>query len=160
MLMNCINQILKGNSLLLAPAFVIFCATGAQSEPCSPSGNYCTPFVGCIEETGEIFRGETRGRKDGPLLAASSKGAVCEGTWLRTESGMGVAWFECNDGRRGMTVYTYFEETSGTAIGDVEFSNGQIGKFWAGWNLESYFDQVAPEDRQSMACEPHDMLVG
>jgi len=158
--MDCINQILNGNGLLLASAFMISCATGAQSEPCTPSGDYCTPFVGCIEESGEIFRGQTRGRKDGPLLAGSSKGAICKGTWLRTQSGMGVASFECNDGRRGMTIYSYFEETSGTAVGDVEFNNGQQGQFWAGWNLEAYFDQVAPEDRQRMACEPHDMLVG
>jgi len=68
---------------LIAAFLVLFVEikpADAQTDQCHPSGVYCTPFVGCIEETGEIFWGETYGRQSGPLVAVTSFGAVCEGT--------------------------------------------------------------------------------
>lgn len=59
-----------------------------------------------------------------------------------------------------MSIYTYFEEASGTAVGEAEMTNGQVGRFWSGWNLEAYFNQVAPEDRQKMACQVKELLLG
>ncbi|MDE0588311.1 hypothetical protein OU789_00055 [Halocynthiibacter sp. C4] len=131
----------------------------AQTVQCDSTEDYCVPFVGCIEKTGEIFRGRTHGLVGGPLIADSSSGASCVGLWEKTYLGIGVARFECDDGRNGASVYTYFEERTGTAVGKAEMTNGQVGKFWAGWNLEAYFREVAPEERQSMACEVNEMLL-
>jgi hypothetical protein len=73
--------------------------------------------------------------------------------------GLGLAEFTCSDGRSGTSAFTWFEPESGTAVGSGRFSNGQIARFWAGNNLERYFREVSPGERQRMACAPDDMLL-
>lgn len=119
----------------------------------------CVPLVVCVEATGEVLRGMALGQDEGPIFAASAAGVRCEGTWRRSLMGLGLAEFTCSDGRGGTSAFTWFEPDSGTAVGSGQFSSGEEARFWAGNNLERYFREVAPEERQRMACSPADMLV-
>ena len=149
-----------GGYFLCVLVLAVVNTTDAIAEECQPTGNYCTPVVGCIAETGEMFWGVTRGREFGPLAAVSSFGASCAGTWKKVPLALGAAHFTCSDGRSGTSLYTYFEKSTGTAIGNGTFQNGQVIRFWAGWNLEDYFNNVAPKDREAMRCKVEDLLVG
>jgi hypothetical protein len=126
---------------------------------CDPSTMACSPLVVCVEATGEILRGASFGVDAGPFAAASAAGVVCEGTWRRSFMGLGLAEFACSDGRSGTSAFTWFEPESGTAVGSGRFSKGEEARFWAGNNLERYFREIAPEERQRMACSPGDMLL-
>jgi hypothetical protein len=126
---------------------------------CDPGTMNCSPLVVCIESTGEIMRGASFGLDAGPFMASSSTGVLCEGTWRRSFMGLGLAEFSCSDGRSGTSAFTWFEPESGTAVGSGRFSDGTEAQFWAGNNLERYFREIAPEERQRMACTPGDMLV-
>jgi hypothetical protein len=134
-------------------------ATAETPAVCDPLTMDCSPMVACVEATGEIFRGATFGRERGPLRAESAAGVVCDGMWARGLMGLGLAEFTCSDGRSGTSVFTWFEPESGTAVGSGKFSNGEEARFWAGNNLVRYFREVAPEERQRLACTPEDMLV-
>jgi hypothetical protein len=132
----------------------------ADMTDCDRAGAVCVPLVVCVEATGEILRGVAIGRDAGAILAMSDTGAVCEGTWRRSFMGLGLAEFACSDGRSGTSAFTWFEPESGTAVGSGRFSNGEAARFWSGNNLERYFREVAPDERQRMACSPADMLLG
>jgi hypothetical protein len=127
---------------------------------CDDPEAICVPLVACVEATGEILRGFAMGRDGGPLFAIANDGVVCEGSWRRTLLGLGVADFTCADGRSGTSTFTWFEKESGTAVGFGQFSDGEVATFWSGNNLERYFREVAPEERQRMACQPGEMLLG
>ena len=145
--------------LILASALVMPLASNAQEITCDPQTMNCSPFVACIEETGEYFRGASFGQDAGPFQATSVTGAVCTGQWSRVPPGIGIAEFTCDDGRAGTSVYTWFEPESGTAVGSGQFSDGAEARFWAGNNLERYFREIDPSERQRMACQPVDMLL-
>ena len=59
----------------------------------------------------------------------------------------------------GSSVFNWFEPESGTAVGYGTFADGAVARFWAGNNLERYFRELDPEERQRMACNPVDMLL-
>jgi hypothetical protein len=126
---------------------------------CDPARMNCSPLVACIEETGEIFRGASFGQDAGPFQAISDTGAVCTGTWRRALLGIGIAEFTCDDGRSGTSVYTWFEPETGTAVGDGDFADGAEARFWSGNNLERYFREIDPDERDRMACKPEVMLL-
>ncbi|MGL4238426.1 MAG: hypothetical protein ACRCSW_20360 [Tabrizicola sp.] len=130
-----------------------------QAPTCDPETMNCSPLVVCIEATGEIMRGASFGTDSGPFLVLSVNGTICEGTWRRSPIGLGLAEFTCSDGRSGKSAFTWFEPESGTAVGSGQFSDGTEGRFWSGNNLERYFREVSPEDRQRMACSPDEMLT-
>ena len=117
------------------------------------------PFVACVEETGEIFRGTAFGADAGPLNAVSENGVSCEGEWKRLPLGLGVASFTCDDGRTGTTIYHYFDTATGTAIGDGSLQDGSPTRFWSGYRLEDYFKTKDPSERERMACQPEQMLL-
>jgi hypothetical protein len=144
--------LLAGLAAMAAPAW-------GEVPACDPAVMNCSPLVVCIEATGEILRGASFGLDAGFFAAESSDGVLCEGSWRRSLMGLGLAEFTCSDGRSGTSAFTWFEPESGTAVGSGRFSNGEIARFWAGNNLERYFREVSPEDRQRMACEPDDMLL-
>ncbi|MEM7718678.1 MAG: hypothetical protein AAF222_05700 [Pseudomonadota bacterium] len=133
-------------------------ALGAGLQ-CDPGRMNCSPLVACIEESGEYFRGASFGQDAGPLQATSVTGAVCTGTWRRTLMGIGIAEFTCDDGRVGSSVFNWFEPESGTAVGHGSFADGSVARFWAGNNLERYFREIDPLERERMACNPVDMLL-
>jgi hypothetical protein len=137
-----------------------FADEAALEEICTLEGNSCTPFVGCIEATGEYFQGQSYGPDHGRLIAISSGGTVCHGSWKRMPPGIGLAEFFCTDGRSGASAYTYFDVESGTAVGQGNFMDGATIDFWAGHKLEDYFETVDPSERDRMACQPADMLLG
>ncbi|MDJ0826542.1 MAG: hypothetical protein QNJ16_13655 [Rhodobacter sp.] len=150
-------------AICLASAIAVWPAISCAAAECAdPQAPYCVPFVGCVEATGEVFRGETYGARRGPLWATSSTGARCYGRWRRTLLGLGfgVATFRCQDGRIGRSTYTYFEKRSGTAVGNGTFGDGTRVRFWAGWNLEGYFASRAPDERARLACRPSEMVPG
>ena len=130
-----------------------------EIELCDPSTMNCSTFVACIEDTGEYFKGVSFGTEAGPLAAKSVTGAICTGEWARGPSGVGVAKFTCDDGRSGSSVYKWFESESGTAVGTGEFADGAEARFWSGNNLERYFREIDPSERDRMACQPVDMLL-
>jgi hypothetical protein len=151
---------------IVLPAFALFLASPVGADdtpPCDPSTMNCSPLVACVEATGEILRGASFGVDDGPFHAMGDDGVLCVGTWRRGPLGVGLATFSCSDGRLGQAVYTFFEPESGTAVGTGHFSEGGAEggevRFWSGNNLERYFREVAPEERQRMACEPDAMLL-
>jgi hypothetical protein len=147
--------------VLFASGFALTATTAslaAQME-CDPARMNCSNMVACIEETGEYFSGSTFGTDAGPFQATSITGTVCTGTWRRTILGIGVAEFTCDDGRAGSSVFTWFEPETGTAVGDGEFVDGMTARFWSGNNLEAYFREVDPTERDRMACQPADMLL-
>ncbi|MGR3514226.1 MAG: hypothetical protein ACU0GG_15810 [Paracoccaceae bacterium] len=144
-------------ALILASALAW--PTLGWTETCDPARMNCSPLVACIEETGEYFRGASFGQDAGPFRADSVTGAVCTGTWQRTLLGIGIAEFTCDDGRLGSSVFNWFEPESGTAVGHGTFVDGAVARFWAGNNLERYFDEIDPEERQRMSCNPVDMLL-
>ena len=154
------TQTIRKTTFSLAVILSVSNPASAQTQKCTPTGDYCTPFIGCIAETGEIFRGQTRGRREGPLIAKSSKGATCKGTWKRTiQQGVGVTFFECNDGRDGVAVYTYFEKSTGTAVGDAKFGDGEVGQFWSGWKIRDYFKQLSPKEQDALVCRPRKLAL-
>jgi hypothetical protein len=130
-----------------------------QVPACDPASMACSPLVVCVEATGEILRGASFGTDAGPFAVASLTGTLCEGNWRRGFMGLGLAEFACNDGRSGASAFTWFEPESGTAVGSGRLSTGEEARFWAGNNLERYFREIAPEERQRMACSPGDMLL-
>jgi hypothetical protein len=134
-------------------------ATASVETRCDPERMACSPLVACIEETGEIFRGASFGVDAGPFRADSDTGAVCTGTWQRVPPGIGLAEFTCDDGRSGMSAFTWFEPETGTAVGQGSFADGAIARFWSGNNLARYFREVDPAEVQRMACKPADMLL-
>ena len=144
-------------ALVLASALA--CPVIASADTCDPKRMNCSPLVACVEETGEYFRGASFGQDAGPFRADSVTGAVCTGTWRRTLLGIGIAEFRCDDGRMGSSVFNWFEPESGTAVGYGTFVDGGVARFWAGNNLERYFREIDPEERQRMACNPIDMLL-
>lgn len=139
-------------SALAAPAY-------ADTAICDPGTMNCSPLVACVEDTGEYFRGASFGQDAGPFQAESVTGAVCTGKWKRTMLGIGVAEFNCDDGRMGSSIFNWFEPESGTAVGHGTFLDGAVARFWAGNNLEKYFREIDPAERQRMACSPVDMLL-
>lgn len=141
------------------PFALIGAAAFAEAPSCDPETMACSPLLVCIETTGEIMRGASFGEDSGPFRAQSLEGVVCEGNWRRSFMGIGLAEFTCSDGRSGKSTFTWFEPESGTAVGSGQFSNGEIARFWGGNNLERYFREVDPEERQRMACTPEDMLL-
>ena len=146
----------------VAALLSLVCSAGSalgEVAACDPATMTCTPLVVCVEATGEILRGASFGRDAGRLVAVSTAGVVCEGSWRRGLLGLGLAEFTCSDGRSGTSAFTWFEPESGTAVGSGRFADGMVAQFWAGNNLERYFREVAPEDRQRMACQPGDMLM-
>ncbi len=142
-------------------AVVVLSSTHALAKvpACDPQSMDCSPLVVCVEATGEIMRGASFGRDEGPFATESSDGVLCEGTWRRGFMGVGLASFTCNDGRSGKSAFTWFEPESGTAVGTGTFSDGQEARFWGGNNLERYFREISPQDRQAMTCTPEDMLL-
>lgn len=145
------------------PALALVLPQSALAEramPCDPATMSCSPLVICVEATGEIFRGASFGQEAGPFQAMNAAGVLCAGTWRRSFLGIGLAEFQCSDGRSGKSAFTWFEPESGTAVGEGTFSNGENARFWAGNNLERYFRDVAPEERTRMACTPDEMLLG
>jgi hypothetical protein len=142
-------------SVLAAPV----AAFGAEIEDCDEGRLDCAPFVACIEETGEYFRGFSLGADAGPLAGKSVTGTICTGEWARGPGGLGVAKFTCDDGRAGSSVYSWFEPESGTAVGTGQFVDGSEVRFWTGSNLERYFREIDPSERERMACQPADMLL-
>lgn len=145
------------------PALLLFAASAGMAlgevPACDPATMNCSPLVVCVEATGEILRGASFGLEAGPFAAGSNEGVVCEGNWRRGLMGLGLAEFTCSDGRSGTSAFTWFEPESGTAVGSGQFSTGETARFWAGNNLERYFREIAPEERQRMACTPGDMLL-
>jgi hypothetical protein len=144
------------------PAFALLVAApvAADDTPsCDPVTMNCSPLVACVEATGEILRGASFGGDSGPFHAEGSAGVLCTGTWRRGPLGLGLAEFTCSDGRSGKSLFTFFEPQSGTAVGTGHFSGGGEVRFWSGNNLERYFREVAPEERQRMACTPEAMLL-
>jgi hypothetical protein len=147
---------------IVLPALALLAAAPAGAggtEPCDPVTMNCSPLVVCIEATGEILRGASFGRDAGPFQAANSDGVLCDGTWRRGFMGLGLAAFTCSDGRSGTSAFTWFEPESGTAVGTGRFSDGTEARFWSGNNLEAYFREVAPAERERMACSPASMLL-
>lgn len=132
---------------------------GEAPRPCTLDNDWCVPLAGCIETTGEAFRGRSYGRNEGPVFATSSAGAQCKGTWRRTRLGVGIAEFACADGRAGRSVYTWFERQSGTAVGKGLLGGVQV-EFWSGHNLPAYFAGKDPDEVQRMSCTTAEMLVG
>ena len=153
----------SGSSILLGMLVGMSTLSGgaalAEVAECDPATMNCSPLVVCVEATGEIMRGASFGLDAGPFAAASTSGVICEGSWRRGFLGIGLAEFACSDGRSGTSAFTWFEPQSGTAVGSGRFSTGEEARFWAGNNLERYFREVAPEERQRMACSPGDMLL-
>ncbi len=143
-------------ALMALPALA---AAHEMDGPCTQANDFCTPFAICVEATGERFLGRSYGQDIGELHAMSSAGAVCSGGWFRREDGRGEAILHCDDGRRASAVYDWFEPESGTAVGEGAFSDGTLGRFWGGHNLQAYFEAFGPQERQRMACEPHEMTV-
>ena len=132
----------------------------AQDQPsCEGASEYCVPWVACVEATGEIFHGASYGHDGGALVARSSGGVLCKGNWQRTFMGIGIATFDCSDGRSGQSSFTWFEPETGTAVGSGNFSNGEVTRFWAGNNLARYFREVSPEEEVRMACSINDMII-
>jgi hypothetical protein len=144
---------------LVLPALALLAAGPAIAQTCDPARMNCSPLVACVEATGEIFRGASFGVDGGPFHAESQAGVRCDGTWRRTVMGLGLAEFLCSDGRSGRSAFTWFEPESGTAVGTGQFSTDEVARFWSGNNLERYFREVSPEDRQRMACAPEEMLL-
>jgi hypothetical protein len=134
-------------------------AQASAESMCDPARMNCSPLVACIEETGEIFRGASFGLDAGPFRADSVTGAVCTGTWQRMPTGIGLAEFTCDDGRSGMSAFTWFEPETGTAVGEGTFADGSVARFWSGNNLARYFREVDPAEVERMACQPADMLL-
>lgn len=149
--------------LILLPVAVLqilpFSARAEEMPACDPAEMNCSPLVVCVEGTGEFLRGASFGQDSGPFWAESPEGVLCQGNWRRGPLGVGLAEFSCSDGRSGKSAFTWFEPESGTAVGTGRFSDGQEARFWGGNNLERYFREVAPEERQSMACDPDSMLL-
>ncbi|MCU0828444.1 MAG: hypothetical protein MUE52_13795 [Tabrizicola sp.] len=147
---------------IVLPAFALFLAIRAhagETLPCDPARMNCSPLVACVEASGEVLRGASFGADSGPFHAESPAGVLCTGSWRRGVMGLGLAEFSCSDGRTGQSIYTYFEPESGTAVGTGRFAGGGEVRFWSGNNLERYFREVAPEERQRMACTPEAMLL-
>lgn len=148
-------------AVLPALALVVAVPAVAQdTPPCDPATMNCSPLVACVEATGEIFRGASFGAESGPLQAGNGAGVSCAGTWRRGPLGLGLAGFSCSDGRTGRSVHTVFEPESGTAVGTGRLSTGEDVRCWSGNTLDRYFREVAPEERQRMACAPQVLLVG
>ena len=133
-------------------------AAGAELPVCDPGRMACSPLVACIEATGEIFRGASFGREAGALHARNAT-TTCTGNWRRTAVGLGVAEFTCTDGRRGRSLFTWFEPETGTAVGTGRFDTGEVARFWAGNNLARHFAEVDPAEAGRMSCTPADMLL-
>ncbi len=159
------RTVLPALALLLAvPAGAETVAPEPEPTPtCDPSTMNCSPLVACVVATGEILRGASQGTDKGRFYAMGDNGVICVGAWRRGPLGVGLATFSCNDGRLGQAMYTWFEPESGTAVGTGHFTEGGVDggevRFWSGNNLERYFREVAPEDRQRMACTPDAMLL-
>ena len=134
-------------------------AAASAGSLCDPVRMNCSPLVACIEETGEIFRGASFGLDAGPFRADSDTGAICTGTWQRVPPGIGLAEFACDDGRSGMSAFTWFEPETGTAVGQGNFADGSLARFWSGNNLARYFREIDPAEVGRMACQPADMLL-
>ena len=126
----------------------------AEKVPtCIGAKTYCAPLVACIPATGEVFRGVSLGHNSGPIRAQSEAGVRCEGTWHRTLLGTGLAEFTCTDGRSGKSSFRWFERETGTAVGTGTFSTGGKAQFWAGNNLERYFQEMPPEEMLRLSCQ-------
>jgi hypothetical protein len=149
----------KMRTLVIACLISPTLAQASADALCDPARMNCSPLVACIEETGEIFRGASFGVDAGPFRADSDTGAVCAGTWRRGPLGVGLAEFTCDDGRSGMSAFTWFEPETGTAVGQGSFADGAVARFWSGNNLARYFREVDPDEVQRMACQPADMLL-
>jgi hypothetical protein len=148
---------------LALPAFaVLICALPAHAqEPktCDPTTMDCSPLTVCVEATGEVMKGASFGRDEGPFEVSSSDGAMCSGTWWRSVMGLGLAKFTCSDGRSGSSAFTWFEPETGTAVGSGKFSDGSVGKFWAGNNLDRYFREMPANEVQKLDCPVADLLI-
>jgi hypothetical protein len=142
------------------PLTLVLVATPALADMpvCNPVTMDCSPVVACVAATGEILRGATFGVDSGVISATSDTGATCTGGWQRTVIGLGLAQFSCTDGRTGASAFTWFEPSSGTAVGSGQMSDGTTVQFWAGNNLARYFREVAPGTEAAMACDPDAML--
>ena len=131
----------------------------ATALPAHAQDGSGSPFVACVEATGEIFRGFSMGVDAGPLAATSKTGTTCKGEWQRLDTGAGAATFTCNDGRWGTALYDWFDPDTGTAVGTGEMDNQNVVRFWSGYRLEDYFNQIDPAERARMTCLPSDLLL-
>lgn len=131
----------------------------SDASPCPKDQAGGIPLAVCIEATGEAFRGRSFGKDGGPFCVESRDGIVCRGTWRRLPSGLGAASFSCSDGRSGTSVYTWFERSTGTAVGDGSLADGSVARFWSGNNLARYFREVDPSEAGRMACKIKEMLL-
>lgn len=127
-------------------------ATAKAEEGCWLRNGYCVPFVGCFEDGSLHFVGRTHGRRDGPLIAETSEGAICTGTWKRTFVGAGKAVFSCDDGRKGRVLYTYFDEGTGTAVGKGATEDGDRLIFFSGRAVRQYMDNDGSFDPALAGC--------
>ncbi|WP_299147302.1 hypothetical protein [uncultured Tateyamaria sp.] len=119
---------------------------------CTLNDNFCVPFVGCTQDGQNFFTGRTFGRESGPLTATGADGTACRGMWRRTFLGAGVAKFECSDGNTGRARYTYFERSSGTALGRGRTKAGDRLTFLAGHNIGTYVLANNGLDKTLLSC--------
>ena len=127
-------------------------ATMTRAENCTLANNYCVPFVGCMEDGSFHFTGETLGRREGPLMAVTSDGSSCTGTWKRTFVGAGTATFSCDNGMSGGMLYTYFDAESGTAMGKGTTDAGEKLVFWSGRAIRDFVTRDGSLDPELAGC--------
>lgn len=134
------------------------CAAVAIASGAVAQNDGAVPFVACVETTGESFTGQSRGTDAGRLTAQSSLGFSCVGVWQRLDDGTGAANFTCSDGRVGEALYDWFDPASGTAVGEGQFTNGDVVRFWSGTRLSEYFAQIDTSEEARMACSAERLL--
>ena len=148
--------------LKLTIAFLILPATQSFAEApyCTNPADNCNKLVACIEATGEYFTGGASNGDEGTIYMESSSGAICQGTWWRTMFGMGQSDVSCDDGRSGQALFSWFEQDTGTVVGNGKFNNGELIRFWTGTNLNGYFEVHGEKERERMKCSAAVMLLG
>ena len=139
------------SATLMSPAY--------SEGRCTLANNYCVPFVGCTGDGANFYLGQTFGRRSGPVQAQGLDGSTCTGTWKRTALGAGVARFECSDGITGRARYTYFDSSSGTAVGRGRTSAGDRLSFLAGHRVEDYIAAAQGFDADLLACVKRALAV-
>lgn len=127
-------------SFALYSALFAIVSASAQASDCIEPNNQCTPVVGCIlGASNELFLGEVLGVQQGIFTAKSNRGALCFGTFKRTQLGTAKVEAKCDDGRTAKATFAYFHQKTGTGRGKGRMSDGGKIVFWAGDQLWTYF---------------------